>query len=570
MNQRSVKSSRRSPAHWLGLFATVAMLGGLLVPITAAEAAGPTAVPAAVTFGKPTSVNASKISGSNGLKVSWKAPSGGTPAAYKVTWGKSSSADKATYATYTTGTSAYLSGPSMDTSTYYYVWVQPWSEASGSGTATGLLSSSDKVKTSSFGYKAPVEIHAVNATKTSMEVTWRTVTGSPGYVLRAYNYTTGKYSYQVGYDGSAIFTGLTPNTKYKFTVANRLLISGYDVVPGVRVSGWSSKSSTKTTNPTSVTLADGTTSPMRDVPTGLTLTARDSSSITLSWQPPSGYNSSTDSFRVYWAEDQEMTDHDGYTATPFNGTSGKVTGLSSNTNYYVRIRMVRQLTVNGVTSVAAISDRTQAIMVKTTSPKGYVSGTVSGVSGTVLDDYMAIAYSRTSSGPGDIKGTANVSSSGNYKLSLRPGTYFVQLSYVGTGNYTTQWLTSDASDAYASADVGTYGAVVALDKTTTVANVSVGEGGILTGTVANAAGSKLGSVYVSARTSWDGNKEVVDQTSTDSSGSFTLRGLPPGKTVWVRANGSAIGYAAKTITDAQSVPSAGNSRSVGTIELATK
>lgn len=552
MNTTSVTPRPRRLRHVSGLIAAVVLLAGLIVPISAARAD--------ITFGKPTSVSLVKVSGSNGLKVSWKAPAGGTPAAYKVSWGTSSKPEKASYNTYVTTTSTYLSSASMVTHKTYYVWVTPWSEAKSTGTATGLISSSDKVTTGGFGYKAPTAIHAVNATKTSMEITWRTVTGSPGYVLRAYNYTTGKYSYQVGFDGSAIFTGLNSGTKYKFTIANRLLTSGYDTVPGVRVSGWSSKSAVASTNPTDVTLPDSTTTPMRDAPTDLTMTDRDSSSVTLSWTPPSGYNAATDKFRVYWAEDQEMTDHDGYTKTSLTGTSGKVPGLDSNTNYYVRIRMVRETVVNGTTVVTATSDRTQGLMVKTRSPKGFLSGKLTGVPGSVLTDYQAIAYSVGSSGPSDVRGTANVSSSGNYKLELRPGTYYVQLSYVGSGNYTTVWLTGDGSPAYISSEgVST---TVALDATTTVGQMTVGAGATVSGTVTSStSGNPIRDVYVSARTST--GKEVVGQDTTDSSGHYVLQGLPPATSVIIRVNSATGSHKTKDATTL-TTPAAGGTKDYDT------
>lgn len=550
MTQRNMTShARRSPAHLLGLLASLALLAGLLVPMPAAEATVPSVVPAAV-FGKPTSVNASKISGSNGLKVSWKAPTGG-PAAYKVSWGKSSSSAKASYATYVTATSAILSASGMATSTYYYVWVQPWSEAASTGTATGAISSSDKVKTSSFAYRAPAVVRVANVTRTTAEITWRTVTGSPGYVIRAYNATTKKYKYQIGFDGSTVFTGLTPNTSYKFTIANRLLTPDYEVVPGVRMSGWSSSSATKTTGSTQVTIpGDPTPLPVRDAPTDLKLVDRDSSSISLSWTPPAGYDPDKDTFRVYWAENQEMTDNDGYTKPDLTGTSGKVTGLDPNTNYYVRIRMVRLVG----STVLGISDRTTAIMAKTRSPKGFLSGKITGEAGNVLSDYQAIAFAKTSSNtPGDVNAVANVSSSGAYKLEVRPGTYFVKVAYVGSGNHTSQWMTSDGSDAYASQDASV--AAVKVDATTTVTSITVGAGATITGKVTDSSTENaIPNVYVSARTNWTAKAEVVGQVTTISDslvgplGSYTLTGLPPGKTVLIRVVDSAKNHSTKDVS----------------------
>lgn len=548
-------TGRRGRSYWLGLLASVALLAGLLVPTSTASAD--------ITFGKPTSVDAKSISGSNGLKVTWKAPTGGTPAAYKVTWGTSSSSSKASYATYTTGTSATLSATGMTTSTYYYVWVQPWSAASSSGEATGTISSSDRAKTSSFAYKAPAVVKVANMTKTTAEITWRTVTGSPGYVVRAYNYTTGSYKYQIGFDGSTIFTGLTPGTQYKFTVANRLLISGYDTVPGVRMSGFSSAYAKASTNPTSVTLADGTGPiPMRDAPTDLAFTDRDSSSVTLTWTPPPGYDAATDKFRVYWAENQEMTDNDGYTVTNLTGTGGKVTGLDANTNYYLRIRMVRVTTdAQGVAKATAVSDRSTAIMAKTRSPKGFISGKITGVSSGVMTDYQAVAFRTSGTTPGEINAVSDVTSSGTYKLELRPGTYFVKLAYVGTGNYASEWLTADGSAAYSSQDAGT--TTVELDKTTSVASLAVGQGATITGKVTSSStGNAIRDVYVSARTAWSTAREVVGQATTDSSGNYTIQGLPPGTTVYVRVADAARRHTSKTVTPASSTPAAGASSTV--------
>jgi len=532
----------------------VALIGVLTLAV---GVVGPVPI-ATAAFGKPTSVNAKALAGSNAISVSWKAPADGTPSAYRVRYGTTSSSAKAS-SKYVSGTSVTIS--SLATSTYYYVWVQPWSTASSSGTSTGAISSSDKVKTSKFAYKAPIEIHAVNATKTSMEVTWRTVTGSPGYVLRA-SASGQTTKYQYGFDGSAVFTGLKPGGNYKFTVANRLPVTGNGStdLPGARVSGYSTASSTKATNPTTVKLPDGTSTAMADQPTNLTVTETDHESIRLTWTPPAGYDASKHLFRVYWAEDQEMTDHDSY--TNLSGTSGTVKGLDSNTNYHVRIGMVRNFTdAAGKVTTVAVSDRTEAIMAKTRSPKGFLAGTVTGASGSALSDYVAVAYSKSS---GDVNAQGQVSSSGKYKLEVRPGDYYIQIAYVGSGNYTTQWVDTTGI-AYTREEATTVKAKLG-NTPVTAAMVTISEGGVLTGKVTNSAGKVLRDVFVSARTGWTIKREVVAQFSTDSNGVFTLRGLPPGRGVYVRANGSLIGYGA-TSSKLQSAPAAGGSRSVGTLAL---
>lgn len=549
-------TNRTSLNGRLGLRGLIIALIGSLTLTLGVVAPSPVATAA---FGKPTSVSAKKISGSNGVTVKWKAPKDGKPAAYRIYYGTSSSRDKAK-STYASGTTVTLS--SLTTSKTYYVWVQPWSAASSSGTSTGAVTSAVKVKTSKFSYKAPIEIKAVNPTKTAMEVTWRTVTGSPGYVLRAQakGHPT---RYQYGFDGSAVFTGLKSNVSYTFTVANRLPVAGNTDLPGIRMSGYSSAKSTKKTNPTTVALPDGeTTVPMADAPTALKSTDTDHASISLSWKPPSGYDKDKHLFRVDYAENQQMTDHKG--SATLSGTSGTVKGLSSNTNYYVRIQMLQKSTdakdkdkpVN-----VAVSDRTEAIMAKTRSPKGYISGTVDGASGTVLSDYVAVAYSKSS---GDVNAQVAVSSSGKYKLEVRPGTYFVQLAYVGSGNYTTQWVA--ASGVSYTREEATAITAKLGNTPVTAKTVDIDEGGIITGKVVGTNDKALRDVFVSARTAWTSKKEVVAQFSTDGSGAFTLRGLPPGKDILLRINGSQIGKGAKNFA-ATKAPASGKSKSMGTLTL---
>ncbi len=530
----------------------VALIGALTL-VFGVTAPSPRATAA---FGKPTSVSAKALSGSNGITVTWKKPSDGTPAAYRVYYGTSSSSSKAS-SKYVTGTSVTITN--LSTSKTYYVWVRPWSAASSSGTSTGAISSAAKVKTSKFAYKAPIEIRAVNPTKTTMEVTWRTVTGSPGYVLRAQ--AKGQSTrYQYGFDGSAVFTGLKPGVSYKFTVANRLPVAGNTDLPGARVSGYSSASSTKSTNPTSVKLPDGTTAPMADQPTKFTVTETDHESVSLKWTPPAGYDADRHIFRVYWAEDQEMTDHDAY--TNLRGTSGTVHKLDSNTNYYFRIRMVRNFTdAKGKVSTVAVSDRTEAIMAKTRSPKGYISGTVDGAGGSVLADYVAVAYSKSS---GDVNAQVPVSSSGKYKLEVRPGDYYVQIAYVGGGNYTTQWVATPGKAS--PRGEGTVVKAKLGNTPVTADKVTVDEGGIVTGKVVGKNGKAVRDVFVSARTGWTSAREVVAQDSTDGSGNFTLRGLPPGKGVYVRINGSLVGRGAAS-SGLITAPSSGGSKSAGTMTV---
>ncbi|MFN8137122.1 MAG: hypothetical protein U0R79_06065, partial [Propionicimonas sp.] len=54
-------------------------------------------------------------------------------------------------------------------------------------------------------------------------------------------------------------------------------------------------------------------------------------------------------------------------------------------------------------------------------------------------------------------------------------------------------------------------------------------------------------------------KEVVSQATTDKDGNYTLVGLPPNQTVWVRVADSARKHTTKTVSPAASTPAAGGS-----------
>ncbi|MEZ5089051.1 MAG: hypothetical protein R2719_04585 [Micropruina sp.] len=163
----------------------------------------------------------------------------------------------------------------------------------------------------------------------------------------------------------------------------------------------------------------------------------------------------------------------------------------------------------------------------------------------MLSDYVAVAYSRTT---GDVNAQVPVSSGGKYKLEVRPGSYFVQLAYVGSGNYTTQWVAAKGT-AYMRAEATAVTAKLG-NTPLNVATVTVGQGGVLTGKVVGTNGKALRDVFVSARTAWTSTREVVAQFSTDSGGNFTLRGLPPNKER-LRINGSQIRRGAANISPAE-------------------
>ena len=62
-------------------------------------------------------------------------------------------------------------------------------------------------------------------------------------------------------------------------------------------------------------------------------------------------------------------------------------------------------------------------------------------------------------------------------------------------------------------------------------------------------------------------KPMLTSTSTDADGNFTLRGLPPGKTVYIRINGSLIGKGASSVSTPFTTPGSGGTDSVGTLTV---
>jgi hypothetical protein len=108
---------------------------------------------------------------------------------------------------------------------------------------------------------------------------------------------------------------------------------------------------------------------MADAPTDLVMTDRDHESLTLSWKAPAGYDPGTHAFRIDYAKDQEMSESVG--SAYLTGTSGTIHKLGSNTNYYVRVRMMEVTTsTTGVKTYSNASDRTESIIAKTRSPMG--------------------------------------------------------------------------------------------------------------------------------------------------------------------------------------------------------
>lgn len=347
-------------------------------------------------------------------------------------------------------------------------------------------------------YKAPSEIFAANSTKDSVELVWRTITGAPAYRLRAVG--GGQTLYQnTGSDGTAIFKALQPSTSYTFHVAV------FQPSNGKLLSSWSKAKVTKAT----------TAANMMATPTGLNVTKQAPSTLTLAWDSPSGFDPNLHGVRVDYAEDQRMR---GMGSQFFMGSSGTLGGLSSNTNYYLRI------TVIDITTHAAIGDRSAAILGKTLSPIGWIHGTVTGAPAAALANYAVAAYSASSDDVNEqipLTPTADPDTY-DYKLQVRPGSYYVQVVNIGTANYTTLW--THAGDNGAPIKSSGTPVAVTVSNVTEAPPVTVGTGGTIKGQVTcPGQGTKDScSVDVTALI----GRNVISEDRSSSDGNYVLKGLP--------------------------------------------
>lgn len=508
VNLLSAPVSSVSRRRVIVLVAALAMFLGVISPASVSNAAN--------TFKAPTGLKVSAVAGTNGLKVTWgaAAPLEGTgaPDAYVVKYGTSSSNTTTKMYSVTGNNPLIYVTTGLSTSTTYSVWV---AAADGAGRPVSPWSAAVKSKTSSYKYKAPVEIFAVNSTKTTVEVAWRTVTGAPAYRLQAVG--GGKTAFQsTGSDGTAVFKGLHPGTSYTFTVS--VMQPATTSVPGeVKMSPESSKKAVRST----------TAASNLDAPTELKAQDPDHSSVRLTWKAPAGFDVDNHDVRVDYAEDQNMKEN--FKQQWLSGATGAtLKSLSSNTNYYVRVTVVSKPDANGKRTT--VSDRTESILAKTRSPKGFIAGKVTGVSATVLRDYVVAAYSATT---GDVNQQVSPNSSGDYRMELRPGNYFVQAIYLGAGNFTTRWARSGNDGARTRNDPA--GAATSITVTigrtpTSVPTITVGQGGTIKGTVSCPGKSSTDScsVDVAAISDWGGTPAVLAQARSDSDGNYSLDGLAQG------------------------------------------
>ena len=505
----------------------------------------------------------------------------------------------------------------------------------------GSLTSVQSEAATKYPYSAPPSVAVANVGKDYAEIVFGTVTGAPRYRIKAEaldskgKVISGKTkTTSTGPEGFWTITGLSPATKYKFTVAVE------QPSPVKLLSKYSKKSATATTNPSTYLDAPISLQTRDDPNDNLDKNGQRPFSIDLMWVAPAGFDPAIHQFQIDYATDRVMKADKGNhktagtklppssaqtmdlpeaevdpaeetpteaepteepttespsaptetaepsepatetpsadpssepteptvepsaeqpSETPAENTSpaaaeetagqvaarpagspadvvllgapirpavanataaaywAQVPNLDDNTNWYMRVKIVNKSTG------AVVSERSEAAMVKTLSPKGYITGTVN-LKGEAAKNYVVAAYRGT-----DLHDQADVASNGKYMLSVRPGTYQVVAVYIGSGNLSSRWAATDTTKGRTRTDAARSVTVKVAEET---AGVNITPQSQSTYTVSGdidcpGASASQCTVDVAAMSTW-GTSRVVTQARSSNSGGFTLKGLPNG------------------------------------------
>lgn len=478
------------------LVALLAMLLSAVGAVTTAYAVDPP--------GKPT-VSAPKTSATS-LDVSWPVAAGAV--GYRLQYSTSSTFSSpktlpdAGSKTPLTATKATLTG--LATGTTYYIRV-----AAVNATNTSLTSGWSPTATGrpSFPYAPPMEPKATKVTKSGMQLTWKAVGGAPGYEVRAYS-SGNPTLYFRSTSPTATLSGLKANTRYYvrvyvFDAAARQPLSDNSLEIQVVTSTYAMAA-----------------------PDNLAVTDQQPYEATLAWDPVSGFP--TDGrYVVEYALDAAITNQR-KTAT-FTTTTGRLTGLAANTSYFAKVYAAKP---DG-TRLDLSSD---FVLVKTLVPRGTIVGRVNGETRHLT----ASAYDSS----GEMAQQVDVGSDGRYRIDVRPGTYRVQISYVGSGNFTSPWVRSGSTGGRIPSESTPL--TVARGKDVSAPDVTVRAGAVFSGVVRDSAGKPVRDVDVTAITYLGTAREVEYNALSASDGTYMIQGLPDGDH-WIRYIYSGDGFATRSI-----------------------
>ncbi|WP_091187240.1 fibronectin type III domain-containing protein [Microlunatus flavus] len=446
------------------------------------------------------------------LKVDWTDVKGA--AGYRVQYSTSKSFGSGTTTLPAKGQPEIKSSDTtidgLSTGKQYFVRVADVSDAGKVGTYSAATAA-----TPTYAFEAPGDLFRSKVDRDSMTVSWKAVSGAPGYTVRVYS-KGNPTKYFTTTSSSVGLTGLKKGTTY--------YIRAYVVQPAA------GSEPEKRLSDDSLEVVQSTTTYKLATPDGFKETSQGPTTVGLSWTGVSGAPDGS-GYKVSYALNGGQTDHQ-KTSKVFTGTSGKLTGLANDTTYYATIYLVD----SDGKRLTASSD---FIVAKSVVPRGSISGKVDGVTGS---DLTAAAYTTS----GNVAQAVTVGSDNRYTLDVRPGNYKVQLMYTGGGPYASVWARSGSDGAW------TYGTAstiqVETGKNTGAPDVEIHKGHEVAGTTVDRSGKPVPNVDLTAITNRGDEREVISLTRSDSQdGAFALEGLNTGD-YWIRAIYSGDGFKTESVS----------------------
>jgi len=286
----------------------------------------------------PTATSATSVTTSS-FTANWNSVSGATGYRLDVATNSSFTNYVSGYQNLDVGNVTSRSVTGLSAGTTYYYRVRAYNSGGTSGNSNTI-----SVTTTVNPPSAPTATSATSVTTSSFTANWNSVSGATGYRLDVAtnasftNYVSGYQNLDVGNVTSRSVASLSAGTTYYY-----------------RVRAYNSGGTSGNSNTISITT-------IPPAPTATAATSVTSNSFTANWNSANG----TTGYRLDVATNSSFTNYvTGYQNLDVgNATNRNVTGLSSNTAYYYRVRAYNSngtsdnsntITVNTVTSVEQIT-----------------------------------------------------------------------------------------------------------------------------------------------------------------------------------------------------------------------
>ncbi len=243
------------------------------------------------------------------------------------------------------------------------------------------------------------------------------------------------------------------------------------------------------------------------------------SQATLTWTAPTNPSpAATDSYRILLGTNSAMKNPTWYKAIT-QDTTITMTGLAPDRIYYARVVVVDTATLT------QRSDRSGYLLVKTITLHGALNGSVS--TSAPKKDVVAVAYNSA----GEVAAQSDIDSDGSYSLVVRPfntgttpETYKVRITYIGSDNYASSWVSTKASPAVNSSQAASFS--VGNEAATGLPATRIVGANVVSGTVVDAKTGKPVAGAIVSLLNVDGARETI--ASAYSGGSFRYKGIPNG------------------------------------------